>query len=1119
MNDSSSRSHAIFTVLLEKQTSPDSAVTEAGALLQPEVEVVRSKFHFVDLAGSERAKRTGSAGIRLKEGIDINKGLLALGNVISALGDERKRGKVHVPYRDSKLTRMLQDSLGGNSHTLMICCVSPADANLMESLNAVRYANRARNIQNKPVVNYGDRNSAVIAELRQRVAILTQELLRANGSADGAEPLSAEARKAIEGSMPAPVGQSEEAASLQRRLVDSDAEVLRLSEALKALRRREGELGERLLQVSAEKEYFHMKWVESGGPDTESPEGAPGVEPTEQTQQVATIKGYLAEIESLRLELKEAHSVAQTHAALPPQNLDDLEDVVGTELRPERFDELPRRRHSYESSDEDNDATNEAVAENREDEKAFLVSQQRLNRRVSSLAQHIENKEGLLEKLSQREKQYAVMEHYYQRKLSEMEETVHRKEAEKDRLEKELQEVSSHQEKTNRQVERRKELERRLSKKEGEIQVLRQTQREFASLSKVKHNLEEDQEKLRREISNMKRQKVEVIRKMETEKKHWVTQIADGKREIQSMRRAAKKDAQTIQKLQTAHTQAEGAARRHMEEIAALRRQRRELSMRQQLARSSKSLDEKDGRKAVRRAVRSASISEETADKVARKAESLAKLKIQKKTLEMQKQAALEKRSIRDVLVADHTTTADANGSSHWDQEEETTLQEIEEQIHSVTAQLDFKQGQAREITQTGGMEDGDGLDRIQEESNTLPRAHFYIRLLFNELVKRRRSEGERKEQVEALQEQLKSRNDEFDQFQMMHESKTFGHEAETSKLMENYDRTLEAFRLASNFSEVSEQRGSQSVDPESPEAIQKSLSMLTQQQNTNLRSQVTQLKVSNQEMRQKGEEVGEALRAEKSARQDLENNVSYLEMELKNRDGKISVLKEQLLASATVSEPTISEDMPGAGADQPDDSVRDPTNAEKQKGVTFGTATLEAIMADCDLISEGKMPPSLQQNWVETGDSPETENTDKSIFDKLSNPKNFTGMHKHNSRRTGRKATRSAPREKQRHKSQPPTSRPKSATNVVSTGNSSDENDDPVLDPTVPADSTDNATQRIDVFSRLNSPSNFTGTAARAHRRDHVATKLRPTAEFDGNHSELQVHNCRSTPLAVTSD
>lgn len=72
------------------------------------------------------------------QGVDINKGLLTLGNVISALGDDTKRGRVHVPYRDSKLTRMLQDSLGGNSQTLMICCVSPAESNMHETLSALR---------------------------------------------------------------------------------------------------------------------------------------------------------------------------------------------------------------------------------------------------------------------------------------------------------------------------------------------------------------------------------------------------------------------------------------------------------------------------------------------------------------------------------------------------------------------------------------------------------------------------------------------------------------------------------------------------------------------------------------------------------------------------------------------------------------------------------------------------------------------------------------------------------------------------------------------------------------------------------------------------------------------
>src|SRR3954451_19840035 len=97
-------------------------------------------------------KRTNADGERAKESISINSGLLALGNVISALGDENKKG-MHVPYRDSKLTRLLQDTLGGNSQTLMLACVSPSDSNFMETLNTLKYANRARNIQNKVGIN------------------------------------------------------------------------------------------------------------------------------------------------------------------------------------------------------------------------------------------------------------------------------------------------------------------------------------------------------------------------------------------------------------------------------------------------------------------------------------------------------------------------------------------------------------------------------------------------------------------------------------------------------------------------------------------------------------------------------------------------------------------------------------------------------------------------------------------------------------------------------------------------------------------------------------------------------------------------------------------------------
>ncbi|KAJ8412952.1 hypothetical protein AAFF_G00105340 [Aldrovandia affinis] len=114
--------------------------------------VLASKFHFVDLAGSERILKTGNTGERLKESIQINSGLLALGNVIGALGDPKRRGS-HIPYRDSKITRILKDSLGGNAKTLMIACVGPSSSDFDESLNTLNYARRARNIQNQAVVN------------------------------------------------------------------------------------------------------------------------------------------------------------------------------------------------------------------------------------------------------------------------------------------------------------------------------------------------------------------------------------------------------------------------------------------------------------------------------------------------------------------------------------------------------------------------------------------------------------------------------------------------------------------------------------------------------------------------------------------------------------------------------------------------------------------------------------------------------------------------------------------------------------------------------------------------------------------------------------------------------
>ncbi|RXM94781.1 Kinesin-like protein KIF27 [Acipenser ruthenus] len=183
MNKHSSRSHTIFTITVG-QKGPKSEADQLHDGPCDSFQLISSKFHFVDLAGSERAAKTGNTGERFKESIQINSGLLALGNVISALGDP-KRKSLHIPYRDTKITRILKDSLGGNTKTVMITCISPSSLNFDESLNSLKYANRAKNIKNKPIVNYNpdwDRMDEMELEIRalrealqnQRASLMTR---------------------------------------------------------------------------------------------------------------------------------------------------------------------------------------------------------------------------------------------------------------------------------------------------------------------------------------------------------------------------------------------------------------------------------------------------------------------------------------------------------------------------------------------------------------------------------------------------------------------------------------------------------------------------------------------------------------------------------------------------------------------------------------------------------------------------------------------------------------------------------------------------------------------------------------------------------------------------------
>jgi hypothetical protein len=168
MNATSSRSHSIFTITIET-----SELQEDGS--DPKIRA--GKLHLVDLAGSERQSKTEAEGQRLKEAAKINLSLTALGNVIGALTDPKA---THVPYRDSKLTRLLQDSLGGNAKTVMIANCGPADYNYDETISTLRYANRTKNIKNAPKINE-DPKDTLIRQFQEEIELLKKQLQGTGG--------------------------------------------------------------------------------------------------------------------------------------------------------------------------------------------------------------------------------------------------------------------------------------------------------------------------------------------------------------------------------------------------------------------------------------------------------------------------------------------------------------------------------------------------------------------------------------------------------------------------------------------------------------------------------------------------------------------------------------------------------------------------------------------------------------------------------------------------------------------------------------------------------------------------------------------------------------------------
>nr|XP_030147976.3 kinesin-like protein KIF21A isoform X1 [Taeniopygia guttata] len=621
MNVQSSRSHAIFTIhLCQTRVCPafnadnatDNKIISESSEMN-EYETLTAKFHFVDLAGSERLKRTGATGERAKEGISINCGLLALGNVISALGDKSKKA-THVPYRDSKLTRLLQDSLGGNSQTLMIACVSPSDRDFMETLNTLKYANRARNIKNKVVVNQ-DRASQQINALRSEIARLQMELMEYK---TGKRIIDEEGVESINDMV-------HENAMLQTENNNLRVRIKAMQETIDALRARITQLmsdqanqvlartGEGNEEISnmihnyiKEIEDLRAKLLESeavnenlrrslsrassratyfGGPSAFS---ASMLSSEKETMEILDIAKK--DLEKLKKKerkkkkrLQKLEESSQEERSVKEDNTDNEQekrDEKGTserennELEGEEIQEVSD--HDDEEEEDDEDEDDMEVVESSDESDSDSDEKENYQADLANITCEIAIKQKLIDELENSQRRLQTLKKQYEEKLMMLQHKIRDTQLERDQVLQNLGSVETYSEEKAKKI--KSEYEKKLQAMNKELQRLQTAQKEHARLLKNQSQYEKQLKKLQQEVTEMKKTKVRLMKQMKEEQEKARMTESRRNREIAQLKKEQRKREHQLKLLEAQKRNQEVILRRKTEEVTALRRQVRPLS-------------------------------------------------------------------------------------------------------------------------------------------------------------------------------------------------------------------------------------------------------------------------------------------------------------------------------------------------------------------------------------------------------------------------------------------------------------------------------------------------------------------------------------------------------------
>ncbi|XP_057412994.1 kinesin-like protein KIF21A isoform X13 [Balaenoptera acutorostrata] len=623
MNVQSSRSHAIFTIHLcqtrmcpqiDAECATDNKVISESSQMN-EFETLTAKFHFVDLAGSERLKRTGATGERAKEGISINCGLLALGNVISALGDKSKRA-THVPYRDSKLTRLLQDSLGGNSQTIMIACVSPSDRDFMETLNTLKYANRARNIKNKVMVNQ-DRASQQINALRSEITRLQMELMEYK---TGKRIIDEEGVESINDMFHENAMLQTENNNLRVRIkaMQETVDVLRtritqlVSDQANQVLARAGEGNEEISNMIhnyiKEIEDLRAKLLESEAVNenlrknltratARSPyfSGSSAFSPTILSSDKETIeiidlakkdleklkrkeKKKKKRLQKLEESNREERSVAgkedNTDTDQEKKEEKGISERESNELEVEESQEVSDHEDEEEEEEEEEDdveggeSSDESDSES--DEKANYQAD------LANITCEIAIKQKLIDELENSQKRLQTLKKQYEEKLMMLQHKIRDTQLERDQVLQNLGSVESYSEEKAKKV--RSEYEKKLQAMNKELQRLQTAQKEHARLLKNQSQYEKQLKKLQQDVMEMKKTKVRLMKQMKEEQEKARLTESRRNREIAQLKKDQRKRDHQLRLLEAQKRNQEVVLRRKTEEVTALRRQVRPMS-------------------------------------------------------------------------------------------------------------------------------------------------------------------------------------------------------------------------------------------------------------------------------------------------------------------------------------------------------------------------------------------------------------------------------------------------------------------------------------------------------------------------------------------------------------